>query len=131
MDKDAEKLKELYARAAGLDENLPGDLLQKLKTYGDILSLTGKLHAAALGEWRTYEALRKEASAKCFAYDPQGTVKEREYKAEFAASDFRKKEAIAERECQRWKNAYSSTTEVIQILKIQFKDLKDVNGGGI
>ncbi|EJR51772.1 hypothetical protein IIO_06182 [Bacillus cereus VD115] len=131
MDKDAEKLKDLYARAAGLDENLPGDLLQKLKIYGDILSLTGKLHAAALSDWKMAEAIRKETISKCFTYNPSGTAKEREMQAEFAASEHRKAEAQAEASCMRWRNAYNSTTEIINILKIQLRDLKDLNSGGV
>ncbi|MED1304578.1 hypothetical protein BK704_28785 [[Bacillus thuringiensis] serovar konkukian] len=131
MDKDAEKLKDLYARAAGLDESLPGDLLQKLKIYGDILSLTGKLHASALSDWKMAEAIRKETISKCFTYNPNGTAKEREMQAEFAASEHRKAEAQAEASCMRWRNAYNSTTEIINILKIQLRDMKDLNSGGV
>ncbi|MED1403821.1 hypothetical protein P4U07_13465 [Bacillus mycoides] len=131
MTKDEEKLKELYARAAGLNEEFPGDLLQKLKIYGDILSLTGKLHAASLSDWKMAEAIRKETIAKCFTYDPNGTAKEREMKAEFAASEHRKAEAQAEAACMRWRNAYNSTTEIINILKIQLRDMKDLNSGGV
>lgn len=131
MAKDEEKLKDLYGKAAGLNEELPGDLLQKLKIYGDILSLTGKLHASALSDWKMAEAIRKETIAKCFTFDPEGTAKEREMKAEFAASDHRKNEAQAEANCMRWKNAYNSTSEIINILKIQLKDMKDLNSGGV
>ncbi|PEQ09138.1 hypothetical protein [Bacillus toyonensis] len=131
MAKDEDKLKDLYTKAAGLDENLPGDLLQKLKTYGDILSLTGKLHAAALNDWKMAEAIRKETISKCFTYNPSGTAKEREMQAEFAASEHRKVEAQAEASCMRWRNAYNSTTEIINILKIQLRDMKDLNSGGV
>ncbi|MGI0534978.1 hypothetical protein KFD70_22065 [Bacillus pfraonensis] len=131
MAKDEEKLKELYARAAGLNEDLPGDLLEKLKIYGDILSLTGKLHAASLSDWKMAEAVRKETIAKCFTYNPNGTAKEREMQAEFAASDHRKAEAQAEANCMRWRNAYNSTSEIINILKIQLKDMKDLKNGGV
>ncbi|PEE42826.1 hypothetical protein [Bacillus pseudomycoides] len=131
MAKDEEKLKDLYTKAAGLNEELPGDLLQKLKIYGDILSITGKLHASALSDWKMSEAIRKETIAKCFTFDPEGTAKEREMKAEFAASDHRKNEAQAEAACMRWKNAYNSTSEIINILKIQLRDMKDIDKGGI
>lgn len=131
MSRDEEKLKELYTKAAGLNDELPGDLLQKLKIYGDILSITGKLHAAALSDWKMAEAIRKETIAKCFTFDPEGTAREREMKAEFAASDHRKTEAQAEASCMRWRNAYSSTSEIINILKIQLKDMKDLKNGGV
>ena len=131
MAKDEEKLKELYGKAAALDEELPGDLLQKLKYYGEILSITGKLHAASLSDWKMAEAIRKETIAKCFTFDPEGTAKEREMKAEFAASEHRKREAQAEAACMRWKNAYNSTVENINILKIQLRDMKDLKGGGV
>lgn len=126
-----EKLGQLYKQAEGLNESLPAELIKKMKIYGDILIITGKLHAAALQEWKLAEAIRKETIAKCFAYDPEGTAKEREMKAEFAASEHRKKEAITEANCMRWRNAYNSTIEIINIMKLQLKDMKDVGNGGI
>lgn len=129
--KDEEKLKELYKKADMLNEENPHELLQKMKLYGEILGITGRLHAASLKEWKLCEALRKEAAATCFTYDPEGTMKEREMKAEFACSEHRKKEAMAEGECMRWRNAYTSTTELIQIYKLQLRDMKDIGNGGI
>lgn len=126
-----EKLATLYKHAAELNEELPAELLKKMKLYGEIIGITGRLHAAALSDWKMHEALRKEAIASCFTYDPDGTAKEREMKAEYAASEHRKREAKAEGECMRWRNAYNSTTECINIMKLQFRDMKDLGNGGI
>lgn len=131
MAKDEEKLKELYSKAAELDDELPGDLIQKLKYYGEILSITGRLHAASLSDWKMSEAVRKETIAKFFISNQDGTAKERDMKAELAVSKYRKMEAQAEASCMRWKNAYNSTMEIINILKIQLRDMKDLRGGGV
>lgn len=129
--KDEEKLKNLYKQAAELDEDLPVELIKKMKIYGEILGITGRLHAAALSDWKLAEVYRKETIVKTFLVDKEGTVKDREMRAELAASMYRKAEAEAEGECMRWKNAYNSTLETINILKIQFRDIKEVNQGGI
>ncbi|MEH6848594.1 hypothetical protein [Bacillus pseudomycoides] len=131
MAKDEEKLKELYSKAAELDDDLPGDLLKKLTLYGEILSITGKLHAASLSDWKMAEAARKETIAKFFMSNQAGTAKERDMKAELAVSKHRKNEAQAEASCMRWKNAYSSTIEIINIIKIQLRDMKDLRNGGV
>jgi hypothetical protein len=121
----------LYKEVNELEDSLPGDVLKKLKLYAEILTWTGKLHASSLKEWKLAESKRKETVATVYSLDPNGTSKEREMKAEMAASDFRREEAVAEANCMRWKNAYTSTTEYINILKIQLKDMKDLNQGGV
>lgn len=126
-----EALQNYYKEADSLNEELPGDLMKKLKLYGKILEIIGFLHAAALKDWKVAEATRKETISKCFTYNPNGTAKEREMQAEFAASEHRKAEAQAEASCMRWRNAYNSTTEIINILKIQLRDMKDLNSGGV
>jgi hypothetical protein len=121
----------LYKQVNTLNDDLPGDVLKKLKLYAEILTWTGKLHSESLKEWKLAKAKRKETIATVYTYDPEGTVKDKEYKAEVAASEFRREEAVAEANCMRWKNAYTSTTEYINILKIQLKDMKDLNQGGV
>jgi hypothetical protein len=121
----------LYKQVNTLNDDLPGDVLKKLKLYAEILTWTGKLHSESLKAWKLAESKRKETVATVYSLDPNGTSKEREMKAEMAASEFRREEAVAEANCMRWKNAYTSTTEYINILKIQLKDMKDLNQGGV
>jgi hypothetical protein len=131
MMNDTEQLKQLYAQANLLNEELPADLIKKLSIYGSILRITGKLHADSLKDWKLAEAKRKETIATVYTYDPEGTVKDKEYKGEVAATQFRQEEAIAEAECMRWRNAYTSCQEYIQILKMQIRDIQNVDGGGV
>lgn len=126
-----QQLSILYKQVNGLSDELPGDVLKKLKLYAEILTWTGKLHASSLKSWKLSEAKRKETIATVYTYDPEGTVKDREYKGEVAATQSRREEAEYEAECMRWRNAYTSTIEVINILKIQLKDMKDLNSGGV
>lgn len=131
MMSDTEQLKQLYKQANVLNEELPSDLIKKLSIYGSILRITGKLHADSLKDWKLAEAKRKETIATVYTYDPEGTVKDKEYKGEVAAIQFRKEEAIAEAECMRWRNAYTSCQEYIQILKMQIRDVQEVAKGGV
>jgi hypothetical protein len=126
-----DKLKELYKQVSVLSDDFPAELIKKLSLYGKILELTGKLHAASLKDWKLAEATRKETIATVYSLDPQKTVKDKEYKAEMAAAPYRRQEAEAEAECMRWRNAYTSTVEMIQIIKVQIKDIQENLKGGV
>jgi hypothetical protein len=126
-----EKLSELYKKANGLNEDLPKELIDKLSIYGQILELLGGLHAESVGAWKLAEALRRETHSTIYSLDPNGSNKDREMKAEMAASEWRRKEAEGEAESLRWKTAYTSTQEQIQILKKKYDHLKEVAKGGI
>ena len=127
--KQIEKLTELYRQATELDEELLGDLIKKLSYYGKILELLGGIHAAALTDWKLAESNRREAIATTFE-NFDGSVAERTNKAESSSSLQRREEAKAEGEAMRWKNAYNSTLEQIQIMKLRLRDMKDVMNGG-
>lgn len=128
---NTDKLKELYNKANSLNEELPADIVRKLSLYGKILELLGGFHAMSLKSWKLAEATRRETLASAFCYDVEGSAVERTNKAEVAAAPSRRAEAEAEAEAQRWKSAYNSTSEQIQILKLQLKDLQNVNNGGV
>jgi len=125
------KLAELYKKAASLNEENPYELMQKLSIYGQILELLGGLWAAATKDWKLAEAKRRETIATIYTLDPEGTTKDREMKAEMAASEWRRKEAEYEAEALRWRAAYLSTQEQIQILKKKYEHMKEVAKGGI
>lgn len=127
---NGEKLKALYLQANSLNEELPGDLIKKLTLYGRILELLGGFHAQAVKAWKLAEATRREALASAYCYS-EGTGADRTNKAEIAAAESRQKEAETEAEATRWKNAYTSTLEQIQIMKLQLRDMKEVKEGGV
>lgn len=126
-----DKLRELYAKAASLNEELPKELMDKLSIYGQILEILGGMWAAATKDWKLAEAKRRETIATIYTLDPEGTTKDREMKAEMAAAEWRQKEAEYEAEALRWKAAYLSTQEQIQILKKKYEHMKEVAKGGI
>jgi hypothetical protein len=125
------KLAELYKRASGLNEDLPAELMNKLSLYGQILEILGGLHSESVGQWKLAEAKRRETIATVYSLDPQGSNKDREQKAEMAAKDARREEAEGEREATRWKNAYNSTSEQINIMKKRYDHLVNVAKGGV
>jgi hypothetical protein len=126
-----EKLAQLYKKANGCNEDFPAELMNKLSLYGQILEIIGGLHAEAVGDWRLKEAIRRETISTCYSLDPEGSNKDRENKAEMAGSQARQAEGDAEREATRWKNAYISTQEQIQIMKKRYDHLVNVSKGGI
>ena len=130
-DKRIEKLEQLYKQAEQLDEEFPKQLIEKLGVYGQILEILGRMWASAQADWKLAEAKRRETIATVYSLDPEGSNKDREMKAEMAASEWRRKEAQFEAEALRWKNAYTSTLEQIQILKKKYEHLSNVAQGGI
>lgn len=128
----AERLAALYKKASGLDEDNPKQLMDKLSIYGQILELLGGLHADSVGAWRLAEAFRRETISTVYSLDPEGSNKDRENKAEMAAVQARQAEGKAEQEATRWKNAYNSTNEQINIMKKRYDHLVNVfQKGGI
>jgi hypothetical protein len=126
------KLTILYKKANSLNEDNPKELMDKLSLYGQILEIIGGLHAESVGAWKIAEAYRRETIATVYSLDPQGSNKDRENKAEMAASEARREEAKAEKEATRWKNAYNSTNEQINIMKKRYDHLVNVyQKGGI
>ncbi|WP_041848249.1 hypothetical protein [Caldibacillus thermoamylovorans] len=124
-------LKRLYSQASKLDEEYPKQIIDKLSIYGQILEILGNLWAAATLDWKLAEAKRRETIANVYSLDPQGSNKDREMKAEMAAAKWRQEEAKYEAETQRFKNAYTSVLEQIQILKKRYEHLVNVSKGGV
>ena len=138
MSKKTEKLAELYKKANNMNDELPKELIEKLSLYGQILEIIGGLHAEAVKAWKLAEANRREVIAAAIAYGAElegaetpKTAKEREAAAEVVGAEARKKEALAEYEATRWRNAYQSTLEMIQILKKKYEHLSNIAKGGI
>ena len=126
-----DKLSALYKQANSLNDELPGDLVKKLSLYGKILELLGGLWSASTKEWKLSESKRRSTIATVYSLDPKGTGKDKEMKAEMAASEWRIAEAEGEAESLRWKNAFISTQEMIMILKKKYDHLQSVFKGGI
>jgi hypothetical protein len=126
-----EKLGILYKKASGLNEDNPKELMDKLSIYGQILELIGGMHADSMKAWKLAEAKRRETIATVYTLDVNGSNKDRENKAEMAAAEARAEEGDTEAEATRWKNAYNSTNEQINIMKKRYDHLVNVAKGGI
>lgn len=137
-----DRLAGLYTKATGLNEEIPKELMDKLSLYGQILEVIGGFHASSVKAWKLAEARRRETIASAMVYGVEmssddgelmqvKTAKDREAAAEIIGAQARREEAIAEGEAQRWKNAYTSTLEMIQILKKKYDHMKEVSKGGI
>lgn len=124
-------LKRLYSQASKLDEEYPKQIIDKLSIYGQILEILGNLWAAATLDWKMAEAKRRETIANVYSLDPQGSNKDKEMKAEMAAAEWRRKEAQYEAEALRWKAAYTSVVEMINILKKKYEHMVNVSKGGV
>jgi len=131
VSKKTDRLAELYKKANVLNEDFPAQLMDKLSLYGQILELIGGLWAQATREWKLAESNRRQTIASVYSLDPEGTVKDKEMKAEMAASEWRRAEAEGEAESLRWKAAYTSTQEQIQIMKKRYDHMKEVAKGGV
>lgn len=142
MSKKTDRLAELYKKANTLNEEFPKQLIDKLSIYGQILELLGGLHADAIGDWKLAEAKRRETIASAMVYGAEmaaddgepmqiKTAKEKEAAAEVIGAHSRHEEARAEMEATRWKNAYNSVSEQIQIMKKRYEHLTNVAKGGI
>ena len=133
-----EKLSKLYKQAMQYNEDLPAELMQKLSIYGQILEIIGGLHSESVSAWKLAESTRRETIANAMAYgantdkEPVGTsAKDREAVAEAIGAESRRKESEAEGEALRWKNAYNSTSEQINMMKKRYDQLANVAKGGV
>ena len=118
----ADKLKSLYKEADALDESLPATLSKKIYLYTQTLGLIEKFHADAVKARGLAEADRKRIYGETIM-KVSGTATDKSAQAEISCYDARKREAQAEAEMWRWRNAFTSTQEVINALKLQLKSL--------
>lgn len=136
------RLAELYKKANSLNDELPKELIEKMELYGQVLEIIGGLHAESMKAWKLAEAKRREVIAHAIVYevemkDDNGniikpkTAKEKEAIGEVVGAEARREEALAEAEAQRWRNAYNSTVEMIQILKKKYEHMQNVSKGGV
>jgi len=117
-----EKLKKLYHEIDHLSEELPAELSKKIYLYAQVLQVIGKLYSDSTREFkRAYAERKRKWGEALLTYE--GTGKEKEGSAEVESYKYREIEADREAEMIRWKNAFISTQEIINALKIQLKTM--------
>jgi hypothetical protein len=134
-----EKLAQLYKKASVLDEDNPKELIDKLSIYGRILELIGGLWADAENAHGLAKNEREYAIDNAIYYRPSiddgehpSSDKRAEAVGGLLAKELKDKEKTLASEVTRWKAAYSSTTEQINIMKKRYDHLVNVfNKGGI
>lgn len=117
------KLSELYKQAESLNEEIPAELARKIRIYAEIMQVIGKYHAAAVNDYGRAYAERKRVWGESIL-KTEGTGMVKEGQAEIDCYEYRLKEAQAEAEKERWKNAKDSTAEIINALKKQLETLQ-------
>jgi hypothetical protein len=134
-----DKLAQLYKKASTLDEENPKQLIDKLSIYGNILELIGGLWADAECEYGLAKNEREYAIDNAIYYRPSmdnGECPTSDKRAEavggLIAKELKDKEKKLASEVTRWKAAYSSISEQINIMKKRYDHLVNVfSKGGI
>lgn len=117
-----DKLKKIYGEIDTLNDEIPSELSRKIFLYSQALQWIGRFHADATREHGKAYAERKRAWGDAME-NTHGTGKEKEGAAEVASYPYRMKEAEAESDMWKWRNAFQATQEVINALKVQLKTL--------
>lgn len=125
-----EQLKRKYADIKKMNDEIPAQLARKIKLQSEAHLLIGKMHAAAAYEYGKAYAKRKQVWGMTIV-ESEGTMAMREGAAEVAAAPFREAEALAESEMIAWKNAFASTAEIINAMKMELRVLMGEMGGGM
>ncbi|TYR75634.1 hypothetical protein FZC79_10405 [Rossellomorea vietnamensis] len=132
------KLSAYYRAAGNLNEENPKDLIDKLSIYGKILELIGGIYGDAFNDWGMAEAERREIIANGIYHRPSvdggetpSSDKKGEAAGELLAKEARRKEKKFEAEKERWRKAYDSTSEQINIMKKRYDHLVNVAKGGV
>jgi hypothetical protein len=124
-----DKFNELYEEIESLSDEIPSQLARKIYLYSLVLQWMGKYHAAAVLDYGKAYAERKRIQGEALI-NTKGTQRDKEGAAEVLSYEARLREAEAEAEMHKWKNAYNATTEIINALKIQQKTLMQEYGNG-
>lgn len=122
-----DRLKQIYAEADALSNELPAELSKKIFLYTQALGIIGRYHADAVRAHGSAYAERKRIYGESIV-NGEGTAKDKEGYAEMQSYEARIFEAQAESEMWRWRNAYTSTQEVINALKLELKSLMQEYG---
>src|SRR5690606_35192935 len=115
-----DRLKKLYAEIESLRDDIPAQKSRKIHSLGQVLQIIGKFHADAVRAHGRAYAERKRIGGESIA-SHEGTAKDKEGLAEVKAYEARLKEADAEADMWRWRNAFIATQELINAEK---KDLE-------
>lgn len=107
----------LRMEAEKLPDDNPQSLMEKITLLSRCLTYIGRLSSHLDGEYKRIYAQRKYEQAKAEVNSPPP----RAANAELAVRELREQEAKAYEMMQRWRNAFSSTTEEVHALKLKMR----------
>lgn len=120
-----QKIVTLRDQADKLQEDNPGALMQKIKLLAECQTYIGRVSSIVDGDYKRLYAQRKYEHAVAH----KNAVKDKAATAEIEIRKLRVQEADLYQSMNRWRNAFSSTTEELHSLKLKMRiDFHDGNG---
>lgn len=111
------EISRLRREADKLPDDVPSALMSKIELLARCLVYIGRLSSHLDGSYKRIYAKRKYE----FALAVTKAQKDKQAHAEMAVKELREEEAEAYEQMNRWRNAFSSTTEELHSLKMRMK----------
>lgn len=125
LDQHIFEITRLRREADKLPDDNAGALMQKIELLARCLVYVGRVSSHLDGVYKRVYAERKYQHALAVTK----AQKDKQAHAEIAVRELREKEAQAYEDMNRWRNAFSSTTEEIHSLKMRMKQDFHVDSG--
>ena len=124
VDRHITEITRLRREADKLPLDVPGALIQRIELLAKCLVYIGRLSSVLDGDYKRVYAKRKYE----FALAVTKATKDKQAHAEIAVTELRQQEAESYEIMNRWRNAFTSTTEEIHSLKMRMRmDVADGN----
>lgn len=117
LDSHIFEITRLRREADKLPDDNPGALMKKIDLLAHCLVYIGRVSSHLDGSYKRVYAKRKYEHALAVTK----AVKDKQAHAEIAVKELREEEAQAYEDMNRWRNAFSSTTEEVHSLKMRMK----------
>lgn len=117
FDQHIIEISRLRREADKLPDDSSGALMTKIELLARCLVYIGRLSSHLDGAYKRIYAKRKYEHALAVTR----ATKDKQAHAEIAVKELREEEAQAYEDMNRWRNAYSSTTEELHSLKMRMK----------
>lgn len=117
IDSHITEISRLRREADKLPDDSPGALINKIELLARCLVFVGRVSSHLDGAYKRIYGQRKYEQALAHTK----ATKDKAAHAEIAVKELREIEADAYEQMNRWRNAFSSTTEEIHSLKMRMK----------
>jgi hypothetical protein len=117
LDAHITEITRLRREADKLPLDVPGALIQRIELLAKCLVFIGRVSSVLDGDYKRVYAKRKYE----FALAVTNATKDKQAHAEIAVTELRQAEAESYELMNRWRNAFTSTTEEIHSLKMRMR----------